>query len=436
MTSFDAELYLRLAGEKRLLDGRDHNRGPWDSPITEAARALIAVAAIDADRTQAVIDDYDLAMALRGEDQMQHRRMRGHTQQPAPEDARPIEPCRVVSCDRVIDQPNGTMHIRYVSLSKSATSVAVTFHPNQRRSRRARRGATRMMAMGGGPFGGGGPSQVTLTDDRATTVSAHFSGGGSDQEWRGHLHAHPPLAEDTAWIEVDGERIDLIDEELGVEVSVEQLPDEDPAWRHLWRLAAIPDRFHRSPESLAPAIEALVAARALSADDPALDDLRAVVEALQHGNPSSSPTTNRLPEPWRSLLARRSLETGPTGTIVIGAFTPLLDGVSVGVIGLEASETGFTLEVEATPGLGAGMPFESSLQQQQLAWWAADDRGNHYLGQMGGWSGGDGHAQGEINYWPALDPKATRLDLMPTAETSRAVIRVPLSWTDSKEQDT
>ena len=55
---------------------------------------------------------------------------------------------------------------------------------------------------------------------------------------------------------------------------------------------------------------------------------------------------------------------------------------------------------------------------------------------MGGWSGGDGHAQGEINYWPALDPKATRLDLMPTAETSRAVIRVPLSWTDSKEQDT
>lgn len=43
-----------------------------------------------------------------------------------------------------------------------------------------------MMMFGHGP---GGPIQVQLSDDRGTSVGTGFSGGGSDEEWEGHLTA-------------------------------------------------------------------------------------------------------------------------------------------------------------------------------------------------------------------------------------------------------
>jgi hypothetical protein len=44
----------------------------------------------------------------------------------------------------------------------------------------------------------------------------------------------------------------------------------------------------------------------------------------------------------------------------------------------------------------------------------------------GGWPGDGDHGTGEIEFSPGIDPKATRLDLLPTADTERAVIRVAL----------
>jgi hypothetical protein len=35
-------------------------------------------------------------------------------------------------------------------------------------------------------------------------------------------------------------------------------------------------------------------------------------------------------------------------------------------------------------------------------------------------------AGGDIGFWPALDRRATSIDLIPTATTARAVIRVPV----------
>ena len=82
----DAELYLRLLGERMLLEPRDHRRGPWDSEIVEAARALTAVGVIDAEPAQAIVDDYGLAIALRSGEPGMHmtralgmRRARGQS---------------------------------------------------------------------------------------------------------------------------------------------------------------------------------------------------------------------------------------------------------------------------------------------------------------------------------------------------------------------
>jgi hypothetical protein len=52
--------------------------------------------------------------------------------------------------------------------------------------------------------------------------------------------------------------------------------------------------------------------------------------------------------------------------------------------------------------------------------------GHYYLGEQLSWNPGANRSWGTIGFWPALDQRATSVDLMPTAATARAVIRVPL----------
>lgn len=77
-----------------------------------------------------------------------------------------------------------------------------------------------------------------------------------------------------------------------------------------------------------------------------------------------------------------------------------------------------------------GLPYRDLPGQQHLTWWAVDDLGNHYLGEQGSWHLGEDRCGGAIGFWPALHPRASRVDLMPTATTARAIIRVPLPWAE------
>jgi hypothetical protein len=425
----DAELYLRLLGERMLLEPRDHRRGPWDSEIVEAARALTAVGVIDAEPAQAIVDDYGLAIALRsGEPGMHMTRalgMRRARSQPAP---RPLESLRVIACPRVIDFPWGEVGIRHVSLGPDGLSVAaVVSFPTTSHTRTARGPRFRRMAMmHAGPSG---PPQVRLTDDRAASVTASFAGGGSESEWRGRFESDGPLAMDTQWIEIDGERIDLTDTPPATTVTVQQLPDEDAALRYLWQQVSTQDQFRGSRPELDTSIDALVATGRLDASEPALADVRAVAAALGHGPSPGGGNRRRLPDPWRSLLAggRRS---GPVGDVAVGAVTPEFDGIQVAISSLESNEDGFAVEFEMTPNVMPS-PHEWTISRGRVTWWAADDRGNHYLGGPDGWGSSGDRCHGTIAFWPSLDPRAARLDIMPTAERSRAVISVSLPWADS-----
>ena len=139
----------------------------------------------------------------------------------------------------------------------------------------------------------------------------------------------------------------------------------------------------------------------------------------------------QLFEPWRSLFRRQGRQDGPEGTFALSAVTPEFDGFSVAISSLESRPEGFGIEVDVAPGIEGHGPGRG-LGSRQLAWWAADERGNHHLGQLGSWSGGERYSSGQINFWPALRPKARQLSIMPTAETSRAVITVPLTWDDAQ----
>ena len=76
-----------------------------------------------------------------------------------------------------------------------------------------------------------------------------------------------------------------------------------------------------------------------------------------------------------------------------------------------------------TKWLAAALLFLAGTQDTQ-------NLGNSYLGEQGSWDSRDDRCQGSIGFWPALHARASSIDLMPTATTTRAVIRVPLPWAE------
>jgi hypothetical protein len=270
-----------------------------------------------------------------------------------------------------------------------------------------------------------------IVDDRGTTVASAFGGSGSDTLWEGHLSTQGPLALDTEWIELDGTRVALDGEPWPAEVSIEALPDASPGERYAWNRIAARDHGRRL-ESVDPLLRTLVAAGAIDAADPALESIRAVHAALprhphmRFHSPPSHAATN-LPHPWRSLLQRGQRQDGPDGLVALGVTTPEFEGFTVVAAALESMAEGFTLDAYIAPGLG-GLSADLGFGSPTLTWWAEDDRGTSYLGASGSWNRGDAFTTAQLSFWPAIDPKASRLRLLPTATATRAVIDFALPW--------
>jgi hypothetical protein len=188
----------------------------------------------------------------------------------------------------------------------------------------------------------------------------------------------------------------------------------------------VADRRSGLTADLEPLIQALLAAGALDEASLRLKDLRAVAARMPrrplHQAPRPSRSTRGLVEPWGSLFCRLGRVDGPEWTLVVDAVIPSCDGVQFAAHWITSGLAGFEAEFEVAPnvlGLGA-------LDELPVAWWARDDRGNHYLGVPTGWYASDEGAQGTMRYWPALDPRAKRLDLLVCVDAHQAVISVSI----------
>jgi hypothetical protein len=130
------------------------------------------------------------------------------------------------------------------------------------------------------------------------------------------------------------------------------------------------------------------------------------------------------------VLRRLGRHDGPQWTLVLDALTPSCDGVQLAANSITSDLGGFEVEYEVVP----NVLVVDALDELPVAWWARDDRGNHYLGGPGDRSISDTGAQGAMRYWPALDPRAKRLDLLLCVDSHQAVISisVPESGGDSR----
>jgi hypothetical protein len=443
VTGFDGERYLRLIGERWVRKGGAARRPPYSPVLAASAAALVAVDAMTIAAAQAVIAEYD-----RSPGQGHHDPVSGEAGRPAAPAPPGIGELLVVPCERVIDQPGGRLTLHYVAFTSHATTIRADLRFDEPPRPGPRPDSIPAWAR-----------ELSVTDARGTTAAAAFSGGGriGARVWHGEYETRPRLAPDAEWIELLGERVALTARPAVIQPWAEPLPEQDPAVRHVWERVATINDFHDPHLALEATIAALVAAGALPAGAPVIDDARAALTVLRprRADPPAPPRSTGPPAPprsadppapprsadpaapprdrpgrdrpgpWRSLLARWGQAGGPVLTIAVGAVTPSFDGVTAAVIALESSAEHFSIAVELVPGVRTGLPYADLPGQRHLTWWAADDQGNYYLGEQGSWNPGADRSWGTIGFWPALDQRATRIDLMPTAATTRAIIRVP-----------
>jgi hypothetical protein len=413
---FDAELYLRLVGERALLDQRKAGgRAPWDGPTIEVASALVAIGALDDDAAQGIVDDYAVAAGLRNGGHGMHR-MHGHTQPPGKR--LPLKAPRVIATGWTFEPEWGTVRVHYVSLGDRNTSLAISAHEKSPGSLMGAQGPN------GAPI-----SQPLVTDDQGTTEVANFSGGGGSGGYNGKLETARPLSESTKWIDFGEGRIELEDVPNTATCLVEVLPPMGPAARHLRRrLETSRHRHHFGLTSIDLTIETFIAAGALEPDDPLIEEAHQVSSAFS-GNPGRAGT---LSPQWASLLAGRQRADGPTGAVAIGLVTDPVDGSVICAEGLVSTPESFRLDISISPGAQGGPgPFNVAVRDASLAWSGEDDLDNRYAGSQTSWGGGPDLGEGTIEFWPPIDRQANELRLMATGLEEQAVFTIPLPDWDS-----
>ena len=416
MVAFDAEVYLRRLGE-RLLDDPDQQQPGHRSALRGAAAALVGVGAIGADRAWRVIDDYATATHIRsGKPGFVHfgtplRRRKA-------EDLPPRQ-------FRVIDQ-----EVSVVEAQVLVRDLAITAEGGTLRYRRylAAPGPGQVPRMVKRPHFPWTATPPNIIDSNGNRPAVRFGDGGRDGEGYvdGELELRGTIAPEAAWLEIDGTRVDLHGPGARWEVGIEALEDQSPLERFLWRHLAVAVPQSGVTTDLEPMIGALVAAGALEEGSLLVQDLRAVTARMPrrplHQRRITRASTAGLVEPWGSLLDREGADDGPEWTLVLGAVAPACDGVQFAANAITSDLDGFEVEVDVAPNL-AGV---SALEELPVACWARDDLENHSLGILtGGGVRGDS-AQGTLRYWPALNSRAKRLDLLMCVESHQAVVSVSL----------
>ena len=266
------------------------------------------------------------------------------------------------------------------------------------------------------------PRDLIVRDDEDTSTPARRMHAGSDgRSWSGGFTTHVPLSSTTAWIEIDGVRLQLPENGQGLQARIETIEAAEPIRAMLYHESLLSVHSHGIDGSLDDAVKALVATGTLESDDPRVLDARRIGAAI-----ADEVATPDLPQPWAKLSLRMQKSDGPVGRLAIGVVVGSLEGCSIRFDVLRSLERSFSVDSAGSPGF-ALMNRPGSLKPSPVEWWAEDDCENVYL--MGPAKGGASRQTftGTIRSLSPLDPAAHELRLLPTGVHERAVVTIPLA---------
>ncbi len=460
-----AERHLRLAAEAGLRRSRtlpDYGTAPnlravftdCIARLNGVAAALTAVGALDADRADEILVQFQAALAVR-------HRLHPQTAGPLLRSARtrmvpavpaataapdpgpgpgPVAPWRVFPVGRMLP-----FRDEFVAGELYVLSLLVTAERAQ-----ALAIAPMRPTIAGGPGFAGFPEpfmKITATDDRGTGYQVSFFGGGSGTHWEGRLLIDPAPPAGAHWLELTiGERaprarIDLTatHRATGVTSRPQDRPPGEQLLEHvaqqiLVNSAGWPGDAWDKARGLGDVVAALEAAGALSPFSPVPGYLATICERMDiEGHDLTATPRADLPAPWLSVLAwygRRHRPGVHDGTASAGLVLPDVDGAQVAVTGLHTRGNQTWLHVvvgrEHSDRLVGDV---GPLAQPRFSCWLRDDGGQWHVAVPGSW-GSDlpGEVTGSFQVLPPLGRDTARVTLLASTLTSQVRAEVPLHW--------
>jgi hypothetical protein len=414
--------------------------------VAELAAALVGAGAIDEATEAAVYADLRMSLAARNRiDQDELLDDHWYTGPPtagaSPSAAGPIRAIPVgVVAQREIDGQSLRVYIG--AFVADQNSAALTMHarfPPALLEGGAGRRHPLLAAL----------QACTATDDGRQNYQADFSGGGGDGEWDCVFELHPVPPAGCRWLDfalpgADPVRVPLDSAPPAYPVTTARLAPEEVADRYVdgqtldllqawWGedgqgdSDAAGDDDSDGPGLLRIAAS-LLAAGVLTADSPSLARLAAAAGRLGLKLPAelSVVKPGSLPADWLSLLARSGSDDGPAGVVPVAAVLPAVDGARCVLTELVSEPDSATLRARAS---GWPEPFHRWRQPtESFRWTARDNVHGWYVGSEGGGSYSDGVADVEIRLYPAINPRASELQITLTGRSGEASVTVPLVW--------
>ena len=243
MVAFDAEIYLRLLGE-RLLDDPDHQHNGRLSPLRGAAAALVVAGTIGANQAWRVIDDYRTATNIRtGEPRFLHF---------GPPSGRRAGASLTPRETMVIDQEIQVGQSRLLLRDLAVTADGGILRYRQHRHAEGPGQAVRFYAQGGGVSWRGTPPEIVDSDGNRPVVRVGDHGSDSQDHWDAELELRGAIAPQPAWLQIDGTRVGLSRRAARSEVRVEALEDRTRWSGFCGELSPSPTRDPDEPRTRSP----------------------------------------------------------------------------------------------------------------------------------------------------------------------------------------
>jgi hypothetical protein len=471
-----AETYLRLKAESELRrptsPGAEPMPGVNTARLRNVAQALTTVGAIDHVVADAILANFELAVAVRrlaqGHSPIQSRpaAMRRRVARlvqtaspqagwaatavssgpPAHKAASRPAPDRVIPVGMMVpvrdQQVRGELYLMAFSQTANGARFSVHGWLREALSDMPPHGVIHLL------------HDFTATDDQGNRYSLGFVGQGTMAGWNGLLAldptpppgirwldlvapggptrrvpldppAHPPAVTTTGITRSPGEH-------LLNGTAVRILTDAADAASHRGTTTGTALRVaSQLTTGLGDIVEALVAAGALSAISPVPGQLAMLCESLDlrdHGIIAALPATE-LPAPWLSLLSyahrrKPDIASPRDGCADVAVALPELDGVTVSVLGLHASEEGTELHIYLT-----GLPQDINQDWPLLpTLWLRDDTGRWHATRSGGMNTAyDGEATVQLQILPPLT-RCTSIDILAAGQSAEVRTALPVRW--------
>jgi hypothetical protein len=443
-----AEAHLRMLAEDEVRHAILPDR--WGVRVWRVAQALTAVGALDDKTAKRILDEVELARALRHPDPVFRRSLAtARTASPLPYRApRPrAADGRVVPVGQLIPVRAGDVSGEICVLSYA---------------RQVSRGLLTMIARSCGP-GEHDPDVVfsfldfAATDDQGNRyeMGLHGSGVSGPGEWILRLHPDPPPG--LRWLDLStgaGEaatRVDLSGAARPADAPEATVRTGGPgpgehllnsiAMRLLAATAAYPRQIPlnlagltvgQTVEGLGDIVAALQVCEAVAPSSPVPAQLAALCQQLElSGHGITTPPADRLPEPWQNVIVqfmRGPQARGPARSAVVAGALPEVEGIGLTVLGLHytGDRAVVFMHVSGTTG-------DASFELN--TWpviWIRDSGGWWHATRTGGSADEDREITMDVQVMPPLSRDTDWIEVIASGRSAQAHAILPVRWQASR----